>query len=79
MSDKTRIKIATGLTALFLAALSVAGLATRHRQPDSAFGSPVVTTTAHDTGVAPVSDDGERADDDSSRDHDHDHDDHDDD
>lgn len=36
MTDKTRIKIAAAVTALFLAGISAAGLATRDDQPQAA-------------------------------------------
>jgi len=46
MTDKTRIKIAAAVTALFLAGISAAGLAARDDQPQAA-----ATTTAQPTPV----------------------------
>jgi hypothetical protein len=40
MAHKTRIKIAAAVTALFLAGISAAGLATRNGEPQAASGSP---------------------------------------
>ena len=47
VTDKTRIRIAAAATALFLAVLSAAGLATRdHRQPATAAPSAQPTAAA---------------------------------
>ncbi len=57
MTDKVRIRVAAGLTALFLAALSAAGLAVRH---DSAAGpsaaQPARSATSAQPAVAQRSD-----------------------
>jgi hypothetical protein len=44
MTDKTRIKIAAAVTALFLAGLSAAGLAARNDAPQAAIGSAAAPT-----------------------------------
>jgi hypothetical protein len=49
MTDKTRIKIAAAVTALFLAGISAAGLAARDDQPQAA-----ATATAQPTAPTPV-------------------------
>jgi hypothetical protein len=49
MTDKTRIKIAAAVTALFLAGISAAGLAARDDQPQAA-----ATTTAQPTAPTPA-------------------------
>jgi hypothetical protein len=47
MTDKLRIKLAAGVTALFLAGISVAGLAVRDQQPQTATTpQPAVATAA---------------------------------
>ena len=42
MTDKTRIKIAAAVTALFLAGISAAGLTARSGEPQAAIGSPLL-------------------------------------
>ena len=49
MTDKTRIKIAAAVTALFLAGISAAGLAARDDQPQAA-----ATTTARPAAPTPA-------------------------
>lgn len=70
MTDKLRIRIAAGVTALFLAAISAAGLAVRHdAAPSDAAGltatpaaQPAATVEGAQRVVAPRSDDDERSD-----------------
>ena len=44
MTDKTRIRIAAGVTALFLAGICAAGLAVRDGQPQAATVAPAPST-----------------------------------
>ena len=77
MTDKTRIKIAAVVTALFLAGISAAGLAAGHDQPQAAAtttAQPSASTPATAAGLdqsAPTeergSDEGHEADDESSK------------
>jgi len=58
MTDKTRIKIAAGITALFLAAISAAGLAARTDEPEAAAAAEIpaavqTPTAAQAAGPAP--------------------------
>ncbi|MET0818751.1 MAG: hypothetical protein ABWZ67_14390 [Solirubrobacteraceae bacterium] len=57
MTDKTRIKIAAAVTALFLAGISAAGLAARDGQPQAAATTEAQPTATLDQS-APA---GERA------------------
>ena len=54
MTDKARIKIAAGVTALFLAGISAAGLAARDGQPQAATTAtlrrPIATPAADRSG-----------------------------
>lgn len=70
MTDKLRIRIAAGATALFLAAISAAGLAVRH---DGAAGpaatpaaQPAATVGSTQPVVAQRSEDNERYEDESA-------------
>ena len=52
MTDKVRIRIAAGVTAIFLAAISAAGLAVRHDSAQSgAAGPPVALPTTPDAAA----------------------------
>jgi hypothetical protein len=54
MSDKTRIRVAAGVTALFLAAISAVGLVT-HRNGPVAVGAPrPAASTIQRSTVAPA-------------------------
>ena len=67
MTDKVRIRIAAGVTALFLAAISAAGLAVGHGGAPSGAAGPAATPAAQPAAtagsaqpvVAPRSDDDE--------------------
>ena len=64
MSDKIRIRIAAGVTALFLAAISAAGLAVRHDgvagRAATPAAQPAATAGSAQPVAAPRSDDDER-------------------
>ena len=64
MTDKARIRIAAGVTALFLAGISIAGLAARDHQPQAAataaapsIATPAPNATAGDEAAARGEDD----------------------
>lgn len=51
MTHRVRIWIAAGVTALFLAAISLAGIAIRDSQPRAATAGPPAAAASDDTGV----------------------------
>ena len=62
MTDKARIKIAAGVTALFLAGISIAGVATHHpaTQPSGVAPASVVTKQRPSTPALVVASDDHR-------------------
>lgn len=54
MTDNARIKIAAVVTALFLAAVSLAGIATRADAPKAASAAPVAAAAQQPTTTTPV-------------------------
>ena len=54
MTDKARIRIAALVTALFLAAVSIAGVATRSREPSAATASPPAAAVQQSTPTSAV-------------------------
>ena len=50
MTDKARIRIAAGVTALFLAGICAAGLAVRDGQPQAATTTTARSATARHSG-----------------------------
>lgn len=54
MSDKTRIRIAAGVTALFLAAISAVGLVTHRNGPVAVGAARPAASTLQRSTVAPV-------------------------
>jgi hypothetical protein len=59
MTDKARIKIAAVVTALFLAAVSLAGIATRTDAPKAVSATSVPAAVQRATTAAPASPAGE--------------------
>jgi hypothetical protein len=55
MTDKARIKIAAAVTALFLAAVSLAGIATRVDVPKPASAAPAPVLVQQPTTAPPAS------------------------
>jgi hypothetical protein len=69
MTDKARLKIAAVVTALFLAAVSLAGIATRTDAPKAASAAPAAAAVQQPT-VAPASPAGEYEDGEEGEHHD---------
>ncbi|HWK28718.1 MAG TPA: hypothetical protein VNS09_19295 [Solirubrobacter sp.] len=72
MTDKTRIRIAGAVTAVFLAGISVAGLAARHDQPRPPISAaqPTAATPEHSESARAVQPRDVKGDEDEREDHD---------
>jgi hypothetical protein len=63
MTDKARIKIAAVVTALFLGAISLAGIATRADAPKAVSAAPVTAVSPRPAATVPTGTAGEYEDD----------------